>query len=166
MEVITLNYNPKIVHNYRFRSQFPPSTSSQVTFEKTPKYFTRRIVPSRINQTYAEENQNIKFLLLLCDPTMRVFSDYSHDLRQNEALWRPEWVSEKVKISLFKIAVNLYQNQIKYFITLAVLPKSVLRVCGAHFCVIASGQHCFFLRNVAAVAIRWQHCVRFDRSEI
>ena len=27
---------------------------------------------------------------------------------------------------------------------------------------IASGQHSFFRKNAAAVASRWQHCVRFD----
>ena len=32
--------------------------------------------------------------------------------------------------------------------------------------VIAPGQHSSFRRNVATVASRWQHCVRFDRPEI
>ena len=40
------------------------------------------------------------------------------------------------------------------------------RVCGAHFHVIAPGQHSFFGKNVAAVANRWQHCAQFDRPEI
>ena len=40
------------------------------------------------------------------------------------------------------------------------------QVCGAHFHVIASGQYSFFRRNVARVASRWQHCVRFDRPKI
>ena len=48
---------------------------------------------------------------------------------------------------------------------LIVLRLSVLRVGGANLHVIAPGQHSFF-QKVAAVASRWQRCVRFDRSEI
>ena len=44
-------------------------------------------------------------------------------------------------------------NEIKSFTILAVLRRRVERVCGAHLCVIAPGQHsCSFRRNVAAVA--------------
>ena len=57
-------------------------------------------------------------------------------------------------------------NQIKSFIILAVVRRSVLRVGGAHLRVIALGQHSSIRRNVAAVASHWQHCVRFDRREI
>ena len=49
---------------------------------------------------------------------------------------------------------------------LAVVRRSVKRVCGAHLRVTAPGQHSSFRRNVAAVASCWQHCVRFDRPEI
>ena len=31
---------------------------------------------------------------------------------------------------------------------------------------LAPGHHCSFRRNVAAVASRWQHCIRFDLPEI
>ena len=54
----------------------------------------------------------------------------------------------------------------KSFIILTGLRRSVWRVGGAHLLVIAPGQHSSFWRNVAAVANRWQHCVRFDRPEI
>ena len=37
---------------------------------------------------------------------------------------------------------------------------------GAHLCVIAPKQLSCFWRNVAAMASRWQHCVRFCRPEI
>ena len=57
-------------------------------------------------------------------------------------------------------------DQIKSFVILAVVRRSVQRVCGAHLLVIAPGQHSSFPRNVAEVANRWQHCVRFDRPEI
>ena len=57
-------------------------------------------------------------------------------------------------------------DQIKSFVILAVVRRSVQRVCGAHLLVIAPKQHSSFRRNVAEVASRWQHCVRFDRPEI
>ena len=47
--------------------------------------------------------------------------------------------------------------QIKSFIVLAVIRRSVKRVGGAHLRVIAPGQHSFFRKNVAAVASSWQH---------
>ena len=39
------------------------------------------------------------------------------------------------------------------------------RVYRADLRVIAPGQHSLFQTNIAAVASRWQHCVRFDRPE-
>ena len=59
-----------------------------------------------------------------------------------------------------KPAPKFYQISIKSFIILAALRRSVLRVCVVHLRVIASGQHSSFRRHVAAVASRWQHCVR------
>ena len=57
-------------------------------------------------------------------------------------------------------------NQVKSFIILAVICRSMWRVGGAHLCIVAPGQHSFFWKNVAAAASRWQHCVLFDRPEI
>ena len=68
-----------------------------------------------------------------------------------------------------KIApVEKYWNQIKILscIILAGLRQSVYRVGKAHLRIIAPGQHSSFRRNVAEVASRWQHCVRFDRPKI
>ena len=55
---------------------------------------------------------------------------------------------------------------IKSFIILAVLRRSAYRVCEAHLCIFAPGQHSSFRRNFAAVAGSWQHCVRFELPEI
>ena len=64
----------------------------------------------------------------------------------------------------FSNSVVRFLNSIKSFIMLAALRQSVLRVCGAHLLVIAPGLHSSFRRNVAAMASRWQLCVRFDSS--
>ena len=57
--------------------------------------------------------------------------------------------------------------QIKSFIILAVLRRSVQRICGAHLRIIAPGQHNFFRKNVAATASCWQrYCIRFDQPKI
>ena len=61
---------------------------------------------------------------------------------------------------------NSIINQIKSFIILAVVRRSVQRVCRAHFRVIAPRQHRSYRRNVVAIPSRWQHCVWFDRPEI
>ena len=57
--------------------------------------------------------------------------------------------------------------QIKFFMILAVLRRSLQRVCRSHLRVIAPGKHSgSFRRNVVAVASRLLHCVQFDRPEI
>ena len=45
--------------------------------------------------------------------------------------------------------------RIQSFAVLAVLRRSLLRICGGHLRVIAPRQHSSFRRNVAAVASRW-----------
>ena len=46
------------------------------------------------------------------------------------------------------------------------ITRSVERVCGAYLRVTAPGRLSSFQRNIAAVASRWEHCVRFDRPGI
>ena len=72
----------------------------------------------------------------------------------------------KVSCAVFTLDAKTNKSQIKSFIILAVLRRSVRRFYGAHLRVIAPGQHRSFWRNVAAVASRWQHCAQFDRPEI
>ena len=78
------------------------------------------------------------------------------------------------KISLLKSSVlvllefwmkNFQINSYHLLYTRCNTPKRVTSLRGP------SPRHCaratsFFRRNVAAVASRWQHCVRFDRPEI
>ena len=55
---------------------------------------------------------------------------------------------------------------IKSFIILAVLRRSAYRVCEAHLCIFAPGQHSSFRRNFAAVSGSWQlsdlSCPKFE----
>ena len=57
-------------------------------------------------------------------------------------------------------------NQLKSFVILAVLRRSVLRVYGAHLWFIALEQHSSFRRNITPEASCWQHCIWFYRPEI
>ena len=67
----------------------------------------------------------------------------------------------KIHIFLLRKQNSCFQNnfqvlfQIKWFIILTVLHRSVCQVGGDHLRVIASGQHNSFRRNVVAVASRW-----------
>ena len=57
--------------------------------------------------------------------------------------------------------VNEIIDQIKSFTKLAVIRRNLQRVCMALFIAIAPEIYSFFPKNIAAVASRWQHCVRF-----
>ena len=61
---------------------------------------------------------------------------------------------------------TITQIQIKSFVILAVLRRSVYRVCRPHLRVIVPCQQSSFQRNVAAVASSGQLSVRFNRPEI
>ena len=70
------------------------------------------------------------------------------------------------KIGAQTIWVTLQiSNQIFHY-TRCITPKRVTSWRGPspHHC--ACGQYSFFRRMIAAVASRWQHCVRFSRPEI
>lgn len=57
----------------------PLTNSSDITYEKTPGYFHTKEVPQRIKDTYARENvPTPKFVLVVCDPVQRAFSDFTH----------------------------------------------------------------------------------------
>ena len=50
--------------------------------------------------------------------------------------------------------------------TCCIAPMRATSLRGPFSCHCAFRKHISFQRNVAAVAIRWQHCVQIDRSEI
>nr|CAB3254151.1 heparan sulfate glucosamine 3-O-sulfotransferase 3B1-like [Phallusia mammillata] len=61
-----------------YKSLLPWSNTSEYTFEKTPKYIVTGGVPKRIISTYEKEGlPTPKFVLVVCDPVQRAFSDFS-----------------------------------------------------------------------------------------
>ena len=76
------------------------------------------------------------------------------------------------KFKFGEVSVQICQNCLRenqsnqiFHYTRCITPKRVTTF-RAHPRIIAPGQHNFIRRNIAAVASRWQHCVRFDRPEI
>lgn len=62
-----------------YRSQMPKTRpeNSEISIEKTPKYFHSRLVPERIHKM----NPNIKLILVVRDPVVRLMSDYAQLLQ-------------------------------------------------------------------------------------
>ena len=56
-----------------YRARMPESTGDQLTIEKSPAYFTTRIVPERVYNM----SKNIKLLVIVRDPTIRAISEYT-----------------------------------------------------------------------------------------
>ena len=52
-----------------------------MTLEKTPKYFVAGAVPQRIISTYRGSGIEPKFVLVLCDPVQRTYSDFKFSKR-------------------------------------------------------------------------------------
>ena len=70
----------KIILQHFDRSKFPPRTADEIGYEKTPQYLTMKTVPRRIKDIYRKANQSVKFILAICDPTLRAYSDHKHML--------------------------------------------------------------------------------------
>lgn len=65
----------------------PLTNRSDITFAKTPKYIVTKVVPQRIRDTYAKENTKTpKFVLVVCDPVQRAFSDFTQATMKQENL--------------------------------------------------------------------------------
>ena len=72
-----------------------------------------------------------------------------------------------------RLIVTIHTFLVKYHLIISHLSLYSLyyaeacnEFAGGHLRFLALAQHSSFWRNVAAVASRWQHCVRFDRPEI
>ena len=61
---------------------------------------------------------------------------------------------------------KLFLFLVKSSVILGVIRRNLYLVDEAHLRVIAPGKHSSFQKNVAAISSRWQHCLRFDRSQI
>ncbi|XP_076799443.1 heparan sulfate glucosamine 3-O-sulfotransferase 2-like isoform X1 [Clavelina lepadiformis] len=108
-----------------YRAFFPPTNSMELGMEKTPIYFVHSDldIPSAIKNMVPEA----KLLLIVCDPTKRSFSDYTHervrlDLYNDQLIAKyntfEDYVNEylpKVRLLLQKSQNNLtsYQDDLK-----------------------------------------------------
>ena len=79
-ECVSFYLLPQLNLLFFSRSLMPVSRKNQITFEKTPKYFSLKVVPERIKEFYKEANASVKFVLSLCDPVSRAYSDYIHSV--------------------------------------------------------------------------------------
>nr|XP_039251128.1 heparan sulfate glucosamine 3-O-sulfotransferase 6-like [Styela clava] len=61
-----------------YRSLMPLSRKDEITMEKTPKYFVTEWVPERIHKFYASQSIRPKFILTLCNPIDRFYSEFVH----------------------------------------------------------------------------------------
>lgn len=59
-----------------FREQMPYTYENQLTYEKTPSYFTFDEAPKRIY----DFNSKIKLILIIRDPVIRAISQFTHSL--------------------------------------------------------------------------------------
>ena len=77
---------PRTIEGYK--SMFPNAGSNDYLFEKTPRYFSSDFVPARVKKIYenygnsainhSENQESLKFVVILCDPAKRTYSDYVH----------------------------------------------------------------------------------------
>lgn len=94
-----INHHPSAEY---YANLFPKvSISDDILFEKTPDYFAYHKVPSRVKTMYENygiglrkydnytSSDYLKFVVVLCNPSLRVFSDYMHNFERGFAL-KPE----------------------------------------------------------------------------
>ncbi|XP_068182511.1 heparan sulfate glucosamine 3-O-sulfotransferase 1-like [Antennarius striatus] len=103
-------------------SQMPYAFPDKLTIEKTPAYFTDVHTPERIHQM----NPDIKLLLIVREPTLRMISEYTHAFHnrlriQKQYMSINDFLLKDGEIKLKCIALNrsLYyvhmQNWLEYF---------------------------------------------------
>ena len=62
-----------------FRNLFPKMNDKEIGIEKTPSYFD--CSDPDIAKRIRESVPGIKLLLIVCNPTARAFSDYTHQVK-------------------------------------------------------------------------------------
>lgn len=67
-----------------YLDKLPEVAEDEIVFEKTPKYF---VFPPALDRI-AETVPNAKFILVICDPVERAFSDYNHKVRKSSGFRR------------------------------------------------------------------------------
>ncbi|XP_003745786.2 heparan sulfate glucosamine 3-O-sulfotransferase 5 [Galendromus occidentalis] len=83
-----------------YRTRMPPSTSEQITIEKSPAYFVTDRVPERMWAM----NSSLRLLLIVRDPVVRLISDYAQ-LAENRRMRRESAGKDKNKVPLFEQVV-------------------------------------------------------------
>ena len=77
-----------------YKNLMPDVAADDFLFEKTPRYIAESDIPERIYNFYknystfqstkiSNDLQNLKFIVVLCDPSKRAYSDYVHTLAHN-----------------------------------------------------------------------------------
>nr|XP_039251023.1 heparan sulfate glucosamine 3-O-sulfotransferase 4-like isoform X1 [Styela clava]XP_039251024.1 heparan sulfate glucosamine 3-O-sulfotransferase 4-like isoform X1 [Styela clava] len=61
-----------------YRSMMPITNENETTMEITPKYYVTEWVPGRIRKLYEENYKTLKFIVILCNPIDRLYSEYVH----------------------------------------------------------------------------------------
>ena len=95
--------------------------------------------------------------------TNSVIVNFQSNLLQLTIIWPEPWKNIEDYQTFY--CWMWVVERIESFIILAILHQSVQRVCWAHLLVVGPRQHCSFRKTDAAVASRWQRCVRFDQLE-
>ena len=62
-----------------YRRKMPPTSSGQITIEKTPRYFVTPEVPERIYNM----SKHVKLILVTRDPVIRAISDFTQAVSKN-----------------------------------------------------------------------------------
>lgn len=91
-----------------YLDMMPFATSSQVVFEKTPKYITLDGVAQRIKKSLPDSD-DLKIIVVVCDPIKRAFSDFTHVKNSNPPVW-----DDVLKIKYNNSFGNFVESSVKY----------------------------------------------------
>lgn len=113
--------NDTLLLKYLNEFDGPNSADSKIIYGMSPNYFIDEVVPPNIQKYYTYYNQNLHklpgtrnpiqpiFLIVLCDPVNRIFSDYHHILHTTQGNNNSLWGSNILKYKNFDnfIDINL-----------------------------------------------------------
>ena len=122
----------------QYISRMPLTRSCEIPIDRASAFVTDKDVPARIHQI----DKSMKFVLIVCEPTRRLLSDYSHSSYMaelfNETMLPPyeEWITDpktgEIDDSVEQVQIGIYYMQLvkylKYF-----PPNQILVVEGEKF---------------------------------
>ena len=78
-----------------YLEQFPEATPSDLLYEKTPRYLPTIEAPERVYNIYKnfgsgndDYHKKLKIVVILCNPSLRTYSDYVHTLKTKAVDYR------------------------------------------------------------------------------